>query len=498
MAATLAGVGTFVSVGFWIYGRVLVSPATVLFGLAGGLLIFVFDRALVRAPLNPYRFPREVLEALWNPSADSKWFAVLNDALISQPVGRRIGQLGGVAVAAVFRVGISLCISFLVAETVLFVAFQPEVNERVRYIRSESTASAVQAENTFYKNKRDQLNSEVETLQAAGDPLVQATGGKLDDSRKALRTAQDDKNTLDSLKAREVAGESGCVVLSDKEKVCSTGESGYGPMAKNLDETLTSRTAILRQRKTDVTRQQTAYDAAHRAAAAKEKGNAPQVADLRRTLAQETGAHTARLADLRTQSTHTDGLLIRHQAVDALAHDLHPETVEPDEVKACGGLPPARFVCAAWRAIWLPTPMGSYVAALRWLFVLVDLMPIFLKLQLSLRRRRPYDTIRAALEERYVANAVDVLDERLEKVGELLEKRASARKAGRTETGAEHILKSDPPQRDKPPAKRAKPRLTPFSRLIENIRQGIHDDDEDDDPRLRPPGDGPGRHSKAA
>ena len=51
-----------------------------------------------------------------------------------------------------------------------------------------------------------------------------------------------------------------------------------------------------------------------------------------------------------------------------------------------------------------PTPLGPTILAYRLIFFLIEILPISLKIFTSLRRRRPYERTRAALEEAHFAH----------------------------------------------------------------------------------------------
>src|SRR6185437_7180765 len=96
--------------------------------------------------------------------------------------------------------------------------------------------------------------------------------------------------------------------------------------------------------------------------------------------------------------------------------------------------------CHVVRFFVEPTPLGPFVGALRLFFISIELLPILMKIVMSLRRRRPYGSLIGAIEEVSTAASIELVDNQLIQVGALLERRASWRKSQRAGTGAEFIL----------------------------------------------------------
>jgi hypothetical protein len=97
----------------------------------------------------------------------------------------------------------------------------------------------------------------------------------------------------------------------------------------------------------------------------------------------------------------------------------------------------------------------------RSILFLVDTLPILLKIFSSLRVRRPYDALVAALEEAGVADAINRLDSALNATGTEMERRAAIRHGQRRGTGAAFLRETRaatkdvlPPQYSQPQHKR--------------------------------------------
>jgi len=56
LTAIVAAAASGVAAGYLTTGQAQLNPVTVSCGIAFGLFIFMLDRTLVKAPLNPYRF----------------------------------------------------------------------------------------------------------------------------------------------------------------------------------------------------------------------------------------------------------------------------------------------------------------------------------------------------------------------------------------------------------------------------------------------------------
>lgn len=493
LTAGLAGFGTALCAGYWLKGHPEFSLPEILCGIGAFFFIFTFDRALVRAPLNPYEFPPEILEALWNPAADSKWFAVLNDALSRPSVGRRLRQSVGVLSAAFLRIVVSFCVSFLIAETVMFIIFNQEITARVTFINNQSVTSAVAAENAQYKTDSGSLASQIKELGADGDATVMALDAQIAPSTAAVSAVNQDIQLLDNLKTDEIYSSSRqCVTLSTKQTVCSSGKIGNGPEALAITQSLSERSRALTTDKANLQVLQTNRTNAYNAAQGRARANKARITALTNTLNALTTAHTTRLTNLENGTGDVKGILIRHDALSDLESDHNPETLQVDGSKACPGGFSGAF-CSLGRSVWPRTPAGAYVVSLRLVFLIIDLMPMILKIQMSLKRRRPYDALHAALEERYSASAIDLVDRKLIVVGEGMESRATRRKAARAGSGAETLLRAEGWLKHlrRPSPKRIF-RKSHLSDAVNTVRRGYRADDEAEvDVRLRPPVDIP-------
>lgn len=120
------------------------------------------------------------------------------------------------------------------------------------------------------------------------------------------------------------------------------------------------------------------------------------------------------------------GLLIRQAALERLTYDRHPETVVDDPLPPCTGL--TAWLCSFRNWILPPTPVGPVVMAYRVIFFTIEILPIAYKVIASLRRRRPYDVAKAALEESNNIDSIRLLDRHLHEAAMDLRNRSRQRR----------------------------------------------------------------------
>jgi hypothetical protein len=80
--------------------------------------------------------------------------------------------------------------------------------------------------------------------------------------------------------------------------------------------------------------------------------------------------------------------------------------------------------------------MGPIVIAYRLIFFVIEILPITYKIIASLRRRRPYDAVKAALEEAAVADSIRLADRHLHEAAAEMAARAHLRKMRAAEMAA--------------------------------------------------------------
>lgn len=440
VTAAVASVGSGVAAGYLDKGVAFVGALPVAVGLCVGFLIFSVDRLLVKAPLNPYVFEPEILNALWNPSADVRWYDLINGRLSRGRPIRRLKEILWVFVKASPRFVIALCASFIYAEIALYLVFSGEVTTRALAIQEEQKQQQIQQINTAYLAQRGQLENQIKQYSGSDDPVVTALTNRLSDLKAQLPAVSGDAEKLGEAAAYELDGKKVSFTLSDGTTITTTGSANAGPnyitlnseysskekQLGNLNSAIGSVTGQLNKQKSD--------DAAAAAGPIKGLQAQEKALDIQ---------HDSQVAAINSGVGTVKGVLIREQALNQLANDMQPTTAKVDPPPACPtGI--GRVWCDTVRFFVEPTPLGGYIGAFRGLFLSIELLPILLKIVMSLRRRRPYDALVALIDETSVAQHIDLLDNILIQVGALLESRASWRKSQRSGAGAEFILTTAP------------------------------------------------------
>jgi hypothetical protein len=410
-------------------------PVAVLYGL----VIFAIDRFLVSLQLNPYRFPSDI---------DLSHGGVRHSAF--RAAVRTLA-------AAVPRLAFAVLIGFLIAEPILLVLFQPEINTRVTAMQAKLASDASQRASDRYDAQIAQLSQPV----AGADDLTQnrsdleTVQGEIDDQQAKL----DDKKRLHD---SECKGEG-----IKTAHGTSTTKVGCGPKAAQAQADADAAAGTLAALKAKQERLQARNRQLEQDVGTKEKR---RLDDLARTKAKRDAARTKE----STQAQGTSGLLIRIYALEQLATDPEPYSplplderdgtspstkptpkspatpapksspkpapksspkpapkntatpaptsgpaavaFTPDVVASAGattaaaaptpvpsveGQPVAATTAAAPGLFGL-TILGKVVWIVRLWLVLLDAMPVLFKVILSTRRSRPYDVVVARLEENVI------------------------------------------------------------------------------------------------
>jgi Domain of unknown function (DUF4407) len=326
---------------------------------------------------------------------------------------------------ASIRVALALATSYIAAEMVLFLVFQPEVNARAAYLEQQLQAQRVAAIQADFKAESDERAEQRRQLSGAADPQVLRLTAQAEDLTGKLDPARKDLGILQAAAAAEFDGDKYQAKLSDGTTVRTTGKFGDGAAARSLAQRRDTQRATVDDLAARLRRTNAALDA--RLAAVK-KENAPALSTLEtldnRAAAQQQAATTAAASD----QSAIHGLLIRQAALERLTQDQVPETVVDDPVPACGGFFAPWCVLRNW--IIPPTPMGPVVAAYRVIFFTIEILPITYKVIASLRRRRPYDVAKAALEESNNIDSIRLLDRHLHEAAMELRNRSRQRRGG--------------------------------------------------------------------
>jgi hypothetical protein len=337
------------------------------FGLAYGTMIFLIDRFLVSAPLNPYRVSSEPGALGSGPrSATAVWDAARTFA------------------AAMPRFALAVVVAFLIAEPLLLIIFSHEVGTEVGKMRTELAAEAerkvregrqTRLEDLQEPTAVDQDHDGVNDIKATEDQLT-----KVQDDIDKVDQDIDAKNELLDEETRQ-----GVVIVAGRR---TTGVPGCGPRCRQLKAEIQldkQRLSRLRGREQQLSRRlQTLRDDI----AGDEKARTSNLKKLEDEI-------DAKVRTERTKAEATSGLLIQIDALERLASDRTPfgDTAQPRR-----------------RGLLGLTSLGMAVWALRTWIVLLDVMPVAFKLLLSLRRRRPYDALVAEQEHVVQAQVAARLD----------------------------------------------------------------------------------------
>jgi hypothetical protein len=416
LTAIVAGVSGLAAAGFLTTGHFVLSPVTVLVGLIWGLLIFFFDRALVSGSLNPYRFTQAEVNSLRDAGVDSPWAHLIDVSTGRRGALRRAGEIVRVTAVASLRIALALATSYIAAEMVLFLVFQPEVNARTAYLQrqlQDQRIASIQAEFQAESAKRAEQRTQ---LGGGSDAEVARLNQQVTDLTTQLDQARKDLGVLQAAAAAEADGDRYRGRLSDGTLVTTTGDRGIAAAARSLAQRRDNQQALVNDLAGRLARGRTALDA-RLADIKREMG--PALSALDEVDNQAAADHEAALRAARADPSAVTGLLLRQAALDKLEHDARPETLADDAIAPCTGA--FAWFCSIRNWFVAPTPMGPTVAAYRIIFFVIEILPITYKVLTSLRRRRPYDVVKAALEESSNVDAIRLLDRHLhDAAGEVL------------------------------------------------------------------------------
>lgn len=351
-AVLITSTMAFVSMGFaltLVLGRAALIPVALVLAFLYGLAILAVDRFLVSMPLRPVRL---------SPSGDAK--------RVKQPARWTV------LVAAFPRLVFSLVISFLIAEPLLLAIFHEEVSQRTAQIRTELAQEAV---------ANSKASNEASNAARPGEPptfgeyrlLRGKLIGELQTKVDALKRERTNKQQLadaerngDTFTNREGENSSGVAECGERCRAAERAVAALDQEISQSEEKLSQARARLAELETEVGAQVKALEAKDR---------------------DRTAAQDAQVLAAEAEARKTDGLLIRLEALEQLTRDTSPF----DNGSGKSGV-------ESHTIMGLPL-IGVAVWLTRFFIVLLDTLPIVFKIMLSLRERRPYDTVVAELEE---------------------------------------------------------------------------------------------------
>ncbi len=432
----IATIASTVATGYLVKGNAYIGLIPIFIGLAFGTLIFALDRVLVKAPLNPYSFPSEVLHALWNPSSDARWYDVLSGQIVRGRPARRLREVAATFLKASPRFLIAIATSFVFAEITLFMIFTSEITVRAQAIQQEQQQQQIAQLNATYQAKRRQLQNAIDAEAGTDDPVLASLLQRQKTLQKKLSNLTSDITKLNQAQADEFDGIKAIFTLSNGVVIRTTGKLGGGKDYQALLTELRKDNAQLGPLQSRVSTISASVNSRRSKDESTNSGPIGKLESQEKTLDAQ---HATSLQQLESGVGPVTGVLIREQALGQLAGDMNPTTVAVNPPSACS-TGASGVWCHITRFFVQPTPLGPFVASFRLFFISIELLPIIMKIIMSLRRRRPYDALVAAIEEVSTASSIELLDNQLVQVGAVLESRASWRKSQRSGTGAEFIL----------------------------------------------------------
>lgn len=402
LTAIVASVAALSAASYLIAGRFILTPVTILVGIAWGTMIFFFDRALVSGSLNPYAFTQEQVDSFSDPHRASQWTHLIGG---QRSRIRRLGEVIKVFAVASIRIALAIATSYIAAEMVLFLIFQPEVTARTRYLQQQIQQQQIRAIQDQFTDQATQRAAKRDQLTGVSDVQLNELKTRVDTLTGKLTNARSDLRKLQDAKAVEEDGLKRQFVLSDGTIVSTTGGNGSGPQAQAFEGQAETQSSIVSDLIGQLATATTDRNKRQRAILTANKG---ALAELERQDNSDASSERQQIADASTAGATTPGLLLRQAALSMLEKDGNPQTIAPDAVAPCHGT--FAWLCAARRTIAPPTPMGAEVAAFRAIFLIIEIFPITYKVIMSLRRRRPYDMAKAAMEVSVYAKAFDEAD----------------------------------------------------------------------------------------
>lgn len=420
ITTVIAGAGATATVSYVLYGDLRYDPFALAFGLFWAAVIFAFDRALVRMPMNPVRLTENAMDVIWGhgsakPSSLSKAFRT---SWLDAP---------RVFLTSLPRLIVAIASAVVFAETLLFIYFEQDLKPVLEAVATAKHAALVDQQANVNKSESDSLDKQIASWIAANLPKVATLQSDLEKLRARETVLTTDEGILNRAASYEAEGKTGTFTTS-KGTVSLTGTIGDGPATRTIEEwAKATRTELVENRgsqesKTDLINGE--LEAA--------KTSSKSLQDL----LQRKAALSVPAADPVIK-----GIGVRMDALHQYEMDMDASTPGIlDKAEGCGGDAWQSFACTLQRSFVQPTPRGPIVAAIRWGLLFIELAPIFAKFAFVLRLRRPYDTLTAV--EELIANGASVrlAGEQLARTGAVLEVQGSQNQAIRTAAGTDLYL----------------------------------------------------------
>ena len=335
------------------------------------------------------------------------------------------------------RLALALLIGWMIADVVLIQMFGAGVTSRTYALYNADVQARVDGINARYNSDIGALQTKVTTLdlekqKAAWDETID----------KAPNGLQVRFNLLTAYRADEDAGNPNKPVVDANGYIVpgrvTTGIPGQGRHYNSVVEGLGNLKRQLDA--ANVERQKVVDQLKGREAVpiATPGGQDPTVAEQLATATKKRQDELDSQRILKPSDPPPPGLAIRLAALKELENSPKPWISNPQELPSCGsGL--SGVVCEVGRFFSPGGALGGHVGAIRGILVLIDTIPVTLKVAMSFSRRRPIDVAMAALEESSIARFINALDDEMTTLSAKIEKRTAKRVAATSAAGAEYI-----------------------------------------------------------
>lgn len=462
--------GAFSTAGYYFEGRITVTHATVGAGLGWALLIFLVERAIVRTPLNQVRFSAEVMEMLSGPEMDAV-FQDIADGTRVYAVKRSPGAYAGVLAAISTRLGIAFLASFLVTESILMTVYGPEIEPLVEVRANAISTEVLSSDAETRQAELDDIDAKIATMTAALAPDLVTVQDALPAQRKKRSDLQNDVALIKQAYAAECNARKVDYTLSTGFVIRTTGKPGCGDIAPGAIRELQGEYEDKAREAKDIVDESTRFVEAQQAMVASDPGLGELLAQKQELACQQDRAGTTTDELVPVESVAADvssaqgdkqrpgakrttkapdcagsgaaaptdalvrGIGIREAALRDLEQDTDPATIAIERAAPC-----TNIACSVSRFFVYPSPAGRKVAAIRWILFLIEISAVLTKVAFVLRRRRPYDTLVAAMEVIQEGGSVALAGNQLADMGLSLEQKSAARRKLRVGVLADVLL----------------------------------------------------------
>lgn len=444
LAASMAFVSSFVAQGMLLAKNPPGTWARIFVSLLFAMLIFTVDRSLVRTSLRPHTFPEDVVNSLWDPYADARWYEVISGNLNRPSWFRRLREIAGVVVKVSIRLVLAGLISWVIADVFAIYVFYPSVKTAASQILvEERSAAKTFADDQLLSTNTMIANDYAAQLKSLQPKDIDNLKKNSDNASTALSNLNSDIGKMQTVVYAESNGQPGVkVTLSDGSVFPSDQGTSNLPYCAGRCQDDAQR---LQEKRDQLPAVQAAYDGPDGAKTKYDKALAgvdTQAIDAARNqrLRDAQTQHDAAYATADGIDPDNPDLLALRAGLDRLVAQKEPWKGSSSPVLSCSAS--AGWVCSIKNAAFPNTPMGNFVSAFRGILFLIDILPILIKVYYSVKSRRPHDVLIAALEEASIADTLDRLDAEISKSARNLELRAAERRGGRAVSGARRVRQS--------------------------------------------------------